>query len=375
MARKNKNKNYLYLLIIPAAFISLLTALCIIGAISGIISSVTENPGDIGQDITENIESVTDITENEPPPETEQKAEPTESKPEQEQAPAVETKPEEESKPEEIQPPVETKQEEQPKPEEAPPEPKADSYFRVTFVDVGQADAALIECDGKYMLIDGGNRSDSDRMFRLLKDKEITHLDFVIGTHVHEDHVGGLAGALNRASVSTVFSTTDSYDSKAFGNFVKYSEKHGAKITVPEVGYEFSLGSAKVKILACNSGKETNDTSIICRIVYGNNSFLFTGDAERAAEQVVLDSGFELKSDVLKVGHHGSENSTTYPFLREIMPKYAVISVGKDNNYGHPTEEALSRLRDANATVYRTDFHGDIVMESDGNTLTVTTEK
>ena len=110
------------------------------------------------------------------------------------------------------------------------------------------------------------------------------------------------------------------------------------------------------------------------KIIYGDTSFLFTGDAEREEEQEILSAGYDLSATVLKVGHHGSKNSTTYPFLREIMPKYAIISVG-DNSYGHPTEDVLSRLRDADVKVYRTDMQGDIVVESDGKTVTITTAK
>ena len=255
---------------------------------------------------------------------------------------------------------------------EVAPEP---TFLDVHFIDVGQADAALVSCDGHHMLIDGGNNADSSLMFSYLRDHDVTHLDYIIATHIHEDHIGGLSGALNFASVSKVYCTTSEYDSKVFSNLVKYTEKHGAEIEIPSVGDEFMLGGASVKILAVNSTSEINDTSIVLKIVHGENSFIFTGDAERATEQIILESGEEIKADVLKVGHHGSENATTYPFLREVMPKYAVISVGEGNTYGHPTEAVLSRLRDAEATVLRTDFHGDIIFESDGMNLTVTTEK
>ena len=143
------------------------------------------------------------------------------------------------------------------------------------------------------------------------------------------------------------------------------------------VNYEIlPLGSAKVEILASpTSADNLNNTSIILKVAHGNKSFLFTGDAEREEEQDIINAGYDLSADVLKVGHHGSDSSTSYTFLREVMPEYAVISVGKDNSYGHPTEAVLSRLRDADVKVYRTNLQGDIIMSSDGENITVTTAK
>ena len=250
-----------------------------------------------------------------------------------------------------------------------------DSIFEVHFIDVGQADSALVLCDGQSMLIDGGNTEDSSLIYSYLKNKNVSHINYIIATHAHEDHVGGLAGALNYATVDTVYCPVKTYDSGAFKDFVKYVEKRNAEIKIPEVDTSFHLGSAKIEILACNSTSDTNNSSIVLKITYGDTSFLFTADAEREAEQVILNAGYDLNATVLKVGHHGSENSTTYPFLREIMPEYAVISVGNDNSYGHPTDDALSRLRDAGVKVYRTDLQGHVICTSDGKTVSFTVEK
>ena len=240
---------------------------------------------------------------------------------------------------------------------------------------MGQADAALVLCDGKAMLIDGGNAADSNLMYTYLKKQGITHLDYVIGTHAHEDHIGGIAGALNYATAGKVYCPVTSYNTKAFQNFVKAAQNRGCSITVPKVGESFSLGSANCKILAVNTESDPNNTSIVLRITYGSTSFLFTGDAEREVEQVLLDKGSPLKSTVLKVGHHGSATSTSYPFLREVAPAYAVISVGKGNTYGHPTEGTLSRLRDAEAKTFRTDMQGDIICTSNGKTVSFTVSR
>lgn len=249
------------------------------------------------------------------------------------------------------------------------------STFTIHFIDVGQADAALIECDGHYMLIDGGNKGDSSVIYSILKSANVAKLDIVVATHAHEDHVGGLPGAFNYTSSDITLCPVTYYDSNAFDDFKKYAELKGGGITIPNVGDTYKLGSAVVEILGVNSTSDTNNSSIVLMITYCDTRFLFTGDAEREAEQIILDSGVDLSATVLKVGHHGSADSTTYPFLREIMPEYAVISVGENNSYGHPTDNTLSRLRDADVQVFRTDMQGDIFCTSDGENVTFTVER
>lgn len=249
-----------------------------------------------------------------------------------------------------------------------------DSTFEVHYIDVGQADSALILCDNSAMLIDGGNVADSDLVYAYLKYEGVDSLDYVVCTHAHEDHVGGLAGALNYATANVALAPVNNYDTKAFSSFVKYLED--TKITVPKPGDTYTLGSSSFEIYGpTNAANDPNNTSIVLKLTYGDTSFLFTGDAEREEEQDILDTGYDLNATVLKVGHHGSDTSTTYPFLREIMPQYAVISVGQGNTYGHPTEATLSRLRDADVTTYRTDMQGTVICTSDGKNVSFSVER
>ena len=264
----------------------------------------------------------------------------------------------------------------QPQEAHVPDGPAPTPGLYIHYIDVGQSDAALIVCDGRAMLIDGGSAGDSSLIYSFLESRGIVHLDYIVATHAHEDHVGGLAGALNYATVGTALCPVTEYDSRAFGNFVKYLGERGVSITVPAHGDTFALGGADILVVGpINQTSVTNNTSIVLKITYGGTSFLFTGDAERALEQDILEAGYDISATVLKVGHHGSDTSTTYPFLREIMPDYAVISCGKGNQYGHPHEDLLSRLRDADVAVYRTDMQGTIVCHSDGSTVSFSVER
>ena len=247
----------------------------------------------------------------------------------------------------------------------------ARTSFEIDFIDVGQGDATLVQCDGHYMLVDGGESKKSSLLYTWLKKRGITFLDYIVATHPDADHIGGLSGALNYAKARTAYSPVTSHDTKTFNNFLKYLRQQNLSITVPSAGSVFKLGTASVTVLGpIKVSEDTNNSSIVLRIVYGKTSFLLTGDAEMEEENAILDSGQNVKSTVLKVGHHGSRSSTNYRFLREVSPAYAVISVGAENSYGHPAEDTLSRLRDAGTTVFRTDMQGDIVCVSDGKKVT-----
>ena len=251
------------------------------------------------------------------------------------------------------------------------------STFSVHYIDVGQADAALVLCDSQVLLIDGGNVADSSLIAAYLKKLNINYLDYIVCTHAHEDHVGGLSGALSVAKAGVIYAPKTTANTKAYNNFIRKVAEQNLQITHPSPGDNVTLGSSTVQFLGpiTENVNDINSTSIVLKINYGNTSFLFTGDAERDEELAIINAGYDLNADGLKVGHHGSDSSTSYIFLREIMPQYAVISVGASNNYGHPTEAVLSRLRDADVEVYRTDLQGDIIAVSDGSIVTITTER
>ncbi len=254
------------------------------------------------------------------------------------------------------------------------PQPSS-GQLKVHFIDVGQADCALLECDGKYMLIDGGNIEDSSLVVSYLQKQGVTQLEALVASHAHEDHIGGLPGVLAVYETKAVYAPTKTYSSNCFDDFVHYADQQGLTITIPAPGDSFSFGSATVTVLGpVKSYAETNDTSIVLMVRFGDTKFLFTGDMETTAENDMLDywgEGFDWHADVLKVGHHGSDTSTGYRFLRAVMPNYGIISVGKDNSYGHPHEVPLSRLEQAGVTVYRTDKLGTLIATSDGKTVTI----
>ena len=250
------------------------------------------------------------------------------------------------------------------------------SSFQIDFIDVGQGDSALVQCDGHYMLIDGGDASKSSLVYSFLKSRSIKYIDVIVATHDHEDHVGGLSGALNYANAGAAFSSVAQGDTKSFGNFTKYLATQGKSIYVPKAGDSFYLGSALVTVLGpVMKGSNVNNDSLVLKIIYGSTSFLFVGDAEAEEEMSLIATGMPLKSTVLKVGHHGGDSSTGYQFLREVMPEYAVISVGAGNSYGHPSANVLSRLRDAGTKVFRTDMQGTITCTSNGTAVYFTTAK
>ena len=250
-----------------------------------------------------------------------------------------------------------------------------DAPLEVHFIDVGQALSVLVECDGQFMLYDGGNVDDGSLIVSYLQSQGVEQLEYVFCSHAHEDHVGGLAAALAYFPAYHVYSPVTDASTKCFQDFVKYTQQQGLQVEVPAVGTMWPLGGATVTMLGpVAQYSDTNDTSIVLRIDYGSTSFLLTGDMEKTAETDLVNSGANLRADVLQVGHHGSSTSTSDLFLNAVLPEMGIISCGVNNKYGHPHEETLSILRDAGVDVYRTDLQGTITIGSDGQNYTVGTE-
>jgi competence protein ComEC len=243
--------------------------------------------------------------------------------------------------------------------------------LQVHFIDVGQGDSILIQVNNKNLLIDSGPNKSEDKLKKYLKKLNISKFDYIIATHPHEDHIGNMSYIINNFDVLNFYAPKVENSTKAFETMVESLIRKDLKIKVLKANIKsIDLGkNIVVDVFSplSNSYEDLNNYSPIVKISYGNTSFLFTGDAEVLSENEVLNAGFDLKCDVLKIGHHGSSSSTSENFLKASNPSIAVISVGEDNTYGHPTDTVLSRLKETK--IYRTDINGNIVITSDGLSL------
>lgn len=243
----------------------------------------------------------------------------------------------------------------------------------VNYIDVGQADAILVEVGSKKLLIDAGKTEAGEKVAEFLDDKNVKKIDYVIATHPHEDHVGGMSYIIDNFDIGKFYSPKVTTTTKTYENMINSLKKKNLKITSLKGGEDpgIDLDGAKIEVFSPNSYKyeDLNNYSPIIKITYGEKSFLFTGDAEKEIENEVIDKNVDLKSDVLKVGHHGSTSSTTQEFLNEVSPSIAVISVGKNNTYKHPGEKTLIKLEKKNVKIYRTDIDGNIILSTDGSKI------
>ncbi len=246
------------------------------------------------------------------------------------------------------------------------------SRLTVHYIDVGQGDCALIECDGHYMLIDAGNNHKGAAVEDYLQYQGVTTLDYVIGTHPDADHIGGLDVAICSFDCGTIFLPDVANDTRTYEDVIRAIDEKNYQITDPVAGDTYALGSASFTIIAPNRdyGSELNDWSVGILLQNGRNRFLFTGDAGEDAEEDILENGMDISADVYQVAHHGSRTGTAEDFLKAVDPVYAVISAGENNQYGHPASEVLNRLRTEGVQVFRTDEQGTIIAVSDGTDIT-----
>ena len=243
---------------------------------------------------------------------------------------------------------------------------------KVEYIDVGQADAILIENNKKYMLIDAGNNEDGDLLVNYFKDKNITDFEYVVATHPHEDHIGGMDNIIKNFNIKNYYMPDCYTTTKTFEELLDALEEKNLSFETPDIDSEFLLGDALFKVLYTGTDKrDLNNTSIVLRMTYKDVSFMFTGDATNTTEKKIIAK--DLQSDVLKVGHHGSQYSTSDEFLDKVNPKYAIISVGTGNVYDHPKDITLNKLK--GIEVHRTDKEGTIRVISDGKNIDIETFK
>jgi competence protein ComEC len=244
--------------------------------------------------------------------------------------------------------------------------------LKVSFLDVGQADAILIQDGQDNMLIDAGNTEDGPKLVTYLKNNGIDTFKYVVGTHAHEDHIGGMSDIVNNFTIENYYMPDVLTTTKTFEDLLDALNNKNIKLQTPSINDTFTLNNANFKVLYVGTDSENlNNSSIVLKMTYGNMKFLFMGDATNTVEKAIIND--DLAADVLKVGHHGSSTSSSQDFLNKVSPKYAVISVGKDNTYNLPSAKTITKLDNLNVKVYRTDELGTIIMQSDGNTIDVTT--
>lgn len=265
-----------------------------------------------------------------------------------------------------------------------------DADLEIHFIDVGQGDCSLIMWEGASMLIDCGEKDQAETVLKYLKKQGVKKLDYIIATHPHSDHIGGMGNIISELEIGKVIAprVSDSMTptTKTYERLLQALKDKSLKLTAAKPGTTYTLSSTKAsaegkkppkfEVLApVDDYKDLNNYSVVIRLTYGRTSYLFTGDAEKEAETDILESGAELDSDVLKMGHHGSSTSSSDSFYEEVSPDICVIQCGTDNSYGHPNKETIDKINSSGAKVYRNDTDGTVIVYSDGDEIFVKTGK
>ena len=241
-------------------------------------------------------------------------------------------------------------------------------------IDGGQADSILIETSNQKMLIDAGNTEDGEKLVNYFKGLGINEFNYVIGTHAHEDHIGGMSDIINNFKVDRFLMPDVITTTKTFEDTLDALNSKSIKFETPSIGDTYSMDDAIIKVLYVGTDEDNlNNDSIVLKMNYKNIKFLFMGDATTSVEKEIMND--DLKADILKVGHHGSNTSTSSDFLKKVKPSYAIVSVGLNNTYNLPSSKIIDRLKKQNISVYRTDESGTINVTSDGDNINIETVK
>lgn len=261
---------------------------------------------------------------------------------------------------------------------------EGEAKLKMHVIDVGQGDSVLVQCGESNVLIDCGENGMGNTVLDYLHRAGVSHLDWIIGTHPHSDHIGGMDTVIKNKDITIDHVMMPQTSKSMTPTTMTYTEvltaikKKKLKITRPVPGTEYNLDGVTMLVLSPEKGanfEELNDYSIVLKFTYKNVSIITGGDASRNIEQQIISRDYDLSADIYKVSHHGGRDGNSQAFLDEINPKYAAISVGADNKYGHPKSEILKRLKKMNCEVYRTDLDGDIIFESDGKNISVIVAK
>lgn len=245
------------------------------------------------------------------------------------------------------------------------------SKLKIHYIDVGQGDSILVQKNYSNMLIDTGTNESTSKLVSYLKKQNIKKIDYLILTHPHEDHIGGADAVIKDFDIGKIYMPKVAANTRTFKDVLMAMKAKSLKANEPELLENFKLGDADCVFYSPIASKEgdLNTYSIVLKLTYGNTKFLFTGDAQAQNERAMIANNYDLSADVLKLGHHGSRTSTSNEFLNKVNPKYAVVSCGKGNDYGHPHKETVNKLKSRNIPLYRTDESGTIICTSDGKNI------
>ena len=237
--------------------------------------------------------------------------------------------------------------------------------IKLSYLDVGQADSILIQIGNENMLIDAGNNSDGEGLVEYLKEQDISSFKYVVGTHAHEDHVGGMDDIINNFNIEHFYMPDVISTTKTYEDILDALENKKVRYETPNIDDTFNLGEASIKVIYIgNDNNNLNNTSIVLKLKFKNAEFLFMGDFEKDIEKTLLDK--DIKADIIKIGHHGSDSSSSKDFIEKVNPSISIISVGKNNKYNHPKKSTIDLLNKVNSRILRTDELGTIIITSDG---------